>query len=133
MLHAVYLISAWLAGLTVGALCIAQSITIVVFAIPFSRELYGAGVLRTRAPLLHYLVSLILLVGLLGLATWAMWRYFPGYFVAYAAGAIIPVVLGARSCGRNAATVREYFEVNSKYMNDGAFEAHEERSAPHDM
>jgi hypothetical protein len=111
----------WLVvGSLVGAFFVAQPIIVLVFGIPFGCKMRKIGVLKSSAPLIMYLVALLIQIAILATITWVAWRFFPKYLPAYIWTALICPALSFRKLGATRTNVQEFFENNAQYMDADA-------------
>jgi hypothetical protein len=109
---------ALVAGFIVGVLSLVQPLIILVFGIPFTLEMRRKGVLTSTAPVIKYLLALLVLLGVLVFTSWAMLYWFPRYAVGYAIGAGAALVFAVGKCGRTPANMRDFFRDNARYMDE---------------
>lgn len=116
----VYILIAWVVGIIASSFLLVPPIIILAFGIPFTYEMKQAGVLTSIAPASRYTVSLVLLLALFVLASWAIWHFFPRYIWGYIVGVVLTLFPNLAKCGRTEANVSEFFQTNAQYVNQDA-------------
>lgn len=111
------LLLAFAFGAGVGIVCVIPSLIIVIFAIPFTALLNWQGAMKTYAPIAQYSVSLVLLIGIFWLLSWAVWRYFNNVSVGYLAGVAMAVVLGIKRLGANSDNIADYLRSHARRLD----------------
>ena len=117
----VWFLAGVIAGVLAGAFLLVQSLIVVFFGIPFAARLREKGALLSWAPVRRYVVSLLLLLGLFAVVTWAVWHFAPGKSGwGYALGLAMTVLPGLGHCGPTANNVSDFMESNGEFIDPSA-------------
>ena len=117
LLKIIFMLLALLTGIFMAALCVSQVIIIICFGIPATLKLHKRKIMKSHAPTISYLFSLIIFSVVSAAATWGFWRIFPNYFLVYLAGIGFTVLLGLGKYGKTPANVQDFLATNAKYID----------------
>jgi len=68
-------LAAFFAGVVFGSLALVPPLIIMCFGIPCTMELNQKGVLKSCVPMVHCIVSLVVLYSVFTVATWACYHF----------------------------------------------------------
>jgi hypothetical protein len=108
----VWFFLAWFIGIITGALCLAQPLVIIRFAIPLTLRLKKLGVLLDSKPLYYYCLSLVVLPVLLCLISWGIHSWLPDAVLGYWVGVVMTLWLARGKCSANADNIQDYLRTN---------------------
>ena len=73
--------------------------------------------MTSRTPITHYAITLVILLALFALATWAVGHFFPRYYIGYLVGAALTLYLVIRESRRTPNNMKRFLEANLEYFN----------------
>lgn len=108
----------WVVGIVAGAFLIVQALIVLFVGLPLAISGLREGLLTTKAPVIQYAVSLILLPLLFAALTYFLVQHTSAALtIGYGIGVLISLVQGLPKCGRNPANVAEFMRSNAAHMD----------------
>ncbi len=95
-----------------------QALIVLFVGLPLAISGLKEGLLTTKAPIIQYAVSLILLPLIFAALTYFLVRHTPSALtIGYAIGVLISLVQGLPKCGRNPTNIAEFMRTNVQHMD----------------
>jgi hypothetical protein len=111
----IFYLIAFFAGVVFGSLALVPPLIIMCFGIPCTMELNQKGVLKSCVPMVHCIVSLVVLFSIFTVATWACYNFLLKGFGGYIAGILVTVIVGLYRCNKNRANLADRWRDPGKY------------------
>jgi hypothetical protein len=111
----IFYLIAFFAGVVFGSLALVPLLIIMCFGIPCTMELNQKSVLKSCVPMVHCIVSLVVLLSIFTVATWACYNFLLKGFGGYIAGILVTVIVGLYRCNENRANLVDYWRDPGKY------------------
>ncbi len=97
---------------------VVQAFIVLFVGLPLAISGLKEGLLTTKAPVIQYAVSAILLPLIFAALTYFLIRHTPAALsIGYAIGVLISFVQGLPKCGRNPANIAEFIRTNAAHMD----------------
>jgi hypothetical protein len=123
MLHYLIVIALWVTGLVVASFTLISALTSFFFAVPATRKLLSANMLKDASPLLFYRRSIGLLLSIFIVIT-AVIVLFAGkqLVTGYWGGVFFALLFGVRKVGKNKDNIDDYMRMNSRVLTQSSEE-----------
>jgi len=108
-------LTAFFAGVVFGSSALVPPIIIMCFGIPRTMELNQKGALKSFVPMVHCIISLVVLFSVFTAATWACYHFLPKGFGGYIAGILVTVIVGLYRCNENRANLADCWREPGRY------------------